>query len=91
MTLEDLKEYMTSPLILAAPKREVLQLYLYAMTHVVSMTLSVERKVEDNVYPMQFLVYFIKEILSESKVRYFHIMKPTYVLLTTFWKPVHYF
>jgi hypothetical protein len=50
--LEDLKEYMTSPLILATPKREVLQLYLYATTHVVSMTLSVERKVEDNVYPM---------------------------------------
>jgi hypothetical protein len=32
---------------------------------------------------MQYLVYFISNVLSDSKTQYFHIMKLTYTLLIT--------
>jgi TRAP-type uncharacterized transport system fused permease subunit len=83
---------MSRPPILVSPKlQEVLQLYISATTHVVNMALVVERKVEDSVHSIQFLVYFISEVLIEPKVWYFYIIKLAYALLITFWKLVHYF
>jgi hypothetical protein len=46
-------------------------------------TLLVERKVEDNVHYIQFLVYFISKVLNECKVQYFHIMNLAYALPIT--------
>jgi hypothetical protein len=40
---------------------------------------------------IQYLVYFISEVLSDSKTRYFHIMKSAYALLITSRKLSHYF
>jgi hypothetical protein len=40
---------------------------------------------------MEHPVYFISEVLSDSKTRYFHIMKLAYALLITSCKLSHYF
>jgi hypothetical protein len=40
---------------------------------------------------IQYLIYFISEVLSDSKTRYFHIMKSAYALLITSRKLSHYF
>jgi hypothetical protein len=47
------------------------------------MTLVVKHKVEDNIHPIQFLVYFINELMSKSNVHYFSIPKLAYVLIIT--------
>jgi hypothetical protein len=40
-------------------------------------------------YKIQYPVYFISEVLSDSKTQYFHIMKLAYALLITFRKISH--
>jgi len=49
------------------PGEEML-LYIAATTHVVSTAMVVERKEEGHAYGVQRPVYFISEVLSESKV-----------------------
>ena len=67
--LEDLKQHLQSPSILMAPMPgEELLLYIIATTHVVSTAIVVERKEEGHAYGVQRPVYFISEVLSESKV-----------------------
>ena len=69
--LEDLKQHLQSPPTLTAPlPGEELFLYIAATTHVVSTAIVVERKEEGHAYGVQRPVYFISEVLSESKVRY---------------------
>ena len=69
--LENLKHYLQSPLILTAPlPSEELLLYIAATTHVVSTAIVVELPEEGHAYGVQRPVYFISEVLSESKVRY---------------------
>ena len=43
-------------------------LYIVATTHVVSTAIVVERNEEGHAYGVQRPVYFISEVLSESKV-----------------------
>ena len=67
--LEDLKQHLQSPPILTAPMpREELLLYIAATTHVVSMAIVVERPEEGHAFGVQCPVYFVSEVLSESKV-----------------------
>ena len=74
--LEDLKEHLQSPPILTAPMLgEETLLYITATTHIVSTAIVVERKEEGHTYDVQRPVYFISEVLSESKVRYPPIQK----------------
>ena len=74
--LENLKHNLQSPLILTAPLPvEELLLYIAATTHVVSTAIVVECPEEGHAYGVQRLVYFISEVLSESKVRYPSIQK----------------
>jgi hypothetical protein len=40
---------------------------------------------------VQYPVYFVSEVLSDSKTRYLHIMKLAYALLITAHKLSHYF
>jgi hypothetical protein len=42
-------------------------------------------------HKIQYPVYFIGEVLSDSKIRYFHIMKLAYALLIMSRKLSHYF
>ena len=77
--LENLKHHLQSPPILIAPlPGEELLLYIAATTHVVSTPIIVERPEEGHAYGVQRPVYFISEVLSESKVRYSSIQKILY-------------
>jgi hypothetical protein len=58
---------------------------------VVSTTIVIEQGKPDTNCKIQYTVYIISEVLSDSKTRYFHIMKVTYTLLITSRKLFHYF
>jgi hypothetical protein len=47
---------------------------------VVSTTIVVERGESDTNRKIQYQIYFVSEVLSDSKTQYFHIMKLTYAL-----------
>jgi hypothetical protein len=86
------KKYLTTPRTLVAPEPyENLQLYISATSNVVSMVIVVERGDSDTNRKIYYPVYFISEVLSDSKSRYFHIMKLTYALVITSCKLSHYF
>jgi hypothetical protein len=70
---------------------ETLQLYISPTTNVVSTVLVVECEELGSIQKVQHPVYFVSEVLSESKVKYFQIMKLAYAVLITSWKLVHYF
>jgi hypothetical protein len=54
-----------------APKEgETLLLYIVATDRVVSTAIVVEREEVGHVYKVQRLVYFISEVLNESKTHY---------------------
>jgi hypothetical protein len=47
----------------------------------VSTTIIVGRGESDTNRKIQYQIYFVSEVLSDSKTQYFHIMKLTYALL----------
>jgi diketogulonate reductase-like aldo/keto reductase len=51
----------------------------------------VEREEEGHVYKVQQRVYYISEVLTDSKILYPHVQKLLYGLLMTFRKLRHYF
>src|SRR5207237_9693963 len=65
--------------------------YVAAASHVVSTAIIVERQEEGHTQKIQRPVYFISEVLSESKIRYPHVQKILYAMLITSRKLVHYF
>jgi hypothetical protein len=88
---EELK-YMTTPPTLVAPEPpKNLQLYISATSNVVSTTIVIKRGESNTNRKIQYPVYFVSEVLSDSKTRYFYIMKLTYTLLITSHKLSHYF
>ena len=66
-------------------------LYIVATSTVISAAIVVERKEEGRMYKVQRPVYYISEVLSESKIRYPHVQKLLYALLITSHKLHHYF
>jgi hypothetical protein len=90
--LAQLKDFLSKPPVLTAPrKKEQLLLYLTATTHVVSTTIVVERQEDGHAYPVQRPVYFVSEVLSESKARYQPVQKLLYAVIITSRKLRHYF
>jgi hypothetical protein len=82
--LAKLKDLLSKPRVLTAlRKKEQLLLYLAATTHVVSTAIVVERQEDGHTYPVQRLVYFVSEVLSESKARYQPVQKLLYAVLIT--------
>jgi hypothetical protein len=79
-----LKKYLTTPPTLVAPEpHKNLQLYILAISNVLSTTIIVEWGESNTTRKIQYLVYFISEVLSDSKTQYFDIMKLAYALLIT--------
>jgi ribonuclease HI len=58
---------------------------------VISTALVVERAEEGHAYPVQHPVYFIREVLGPSKIRYPQVQKLLYAVLLTAHKLRHYF
>jgi len=67
---QELKDFLTSPPILTAPEDMEVVLYIAATTSVVSTVLLVERDEPGHIYKVQRPVYFISEVLGESKACY---------------------
>jgi hypothetical protein len=70
---------------------EPLYLYVAATTQVVSAVIVVERAKEGHALPVQRPVYYISEVLSETKVRYPQIQKLLYTVVLARRKLRHYF
>src|SRR6266540_3275540 len=89
---DELKKFLTKPAVLVPPMpEEPLLLYIAATFHVVNTAIVVERQEEGHIHKVQRPVYFISEVLSESKIRYPQVQKILYVVLITSRKLVHYF
>jgi hypothetical protein len=83
--------YLTSsPILTPLEKNKDMMLYISATSTVVSTTIVVERKEEGHVYKVQRPVYYISEVLADSKIRYPHVQKLLYALLITSRKLRHY-
>jgi hypothetical protein len=87
-----LKKYLTtSPTLVAPEPHKNLQHYISPISNVDTAAIIVERRDLDTNRKIQYPVYFVSEVLSNSKTRYFHIMKVAYALLITARKLSHYF
>jgi hypothetical protein len=76
-----LKKYLIIP-----PKLLVL-----TMSNVVSTAIVIERGESDTDCKIQYPVYFVSEVLIDSKSLYFHIIKLPYALLIIARKLSYYF
>ena len=89
---EDLKRQLAAPPVLAAPvDKEPLLLYLAANARAVSVDIVVEWKEAGKEYPVQWLVYYISEVLIESNKRYPHWQKLVYGVFMSSQKLKQYF
>jgi len=90
--LERLKASLTRAPILTPPTDgEPLYLYVAATTQVVSAVIVVERQEEGHALPVQRPVYYISEVLSETKTLYPQIQKLLYAVVLARRKLRHYF
>jgi hypothetical protein len=82
--LGNLKALLTNAPILVPPAPgEALLIYVAATTQVVSAAIVVERREEGHALPIQRPVYFISEVLSETKIRYPQVQKLLYAVILT--------
>jgi ribonuclease HI len=90
--LDKLKATLARAPILTPPQDgEPLYLYVAATTQVVSAVIVVERAEEGHALPVQRPVYYITEVLSETKARYPQIQKLLYAVVLARRKLRHYF
>jgi hypothetical protein len=81
----------SSPILVPPATGEPLLLYIATTTQEVRAVLVVERAEEGHTLLIQRLVYFISEVLSETKVCYPQIQKLLYTIVFTRRKLRHYF
>jgi hypothetical protein len=80
-----------APILTPPQDSKPLFLYVAATTQVVSAVVVVERTEEGHVLPVQRPVYYISEVLSETKTRYPQIQKLLYAVVLAQRKLRHYF
>ena len=86
----DIKKMLSTAPILASPMpREPMLLYIAATNRVVSSVVIVERNEDGKKH--QRPVYYLSEVLSNSKQNYPHYQKMTYGVYMTAKKLKHYF
>jgi hypothetical protein len=90
--LDKLKASLTHAPILTPPQdSEPLYLYVDATTQVVSAVIVVERAEEGHVLPVQRPVYYMSEVLSDTKTCYPQVQKLLYAVVLARCKLRHYF
>jgi ribonuclease HI len=90
--LDKVKETLAHAPILTPPRDgEPLYLYVAATTQVVTAVIVVERTEEGHALPVQRPVYYISEVLSETKACYPQVQKLLYVVVLVRRKLRHYF
>ncbi|XP_051212016.1 uncharacterized protein [Lolium perenne] len=90
--LQELKRILSSAPVLAAPTpSEPMFLYLATSNKVISIVIVVERQEEEHEYGVQRPVYYVSEVLTESKQRYPHFQKLAYGVFLVSRKLRHYF
>jgi ribonuclease HI len=90
--LDKLKATLAHAPILTLPQdNEPIYLYVVATTQVVSAVIVVERTEEGHALPVQRPVYYISEVLSETKARYPQVQKLLYAVVLARRKLRHYF
>jgi hypothetical protein len=80
-----------APILTPPQDDEPLYLYVAATTQVVSAVIVVEHTMEGHALPVQQPVYYISEVLSETKAQYPQIQKLLYVVVLARRKLRHYF
>jgi hypothetical protein len=80
-----------APILTPLQDGEPLYLYVAATTQVVSAAIVVERTEEGHALPVQRPVYYISEVLSETKARYPQVQKLLYAVVLARHKLRHYF
>jgi hypothetical protein len=80
-----------APILTPPQDSEPLYLYVVATTQVVSAVIVVERMEERHALQVQRPVYYISEVLSETKARYPQIQKLLYAVVLARRKLRHYF
>jgi len=69
--LDELKQFLTMPPVMTAPQPgETLLVYIATTNRVISTAIVVEREKARHAYKVQCPIYFISEVLNESKARY---------------------
>lgn len=90
--LDEVKRILSNPSVLTPlALGEPLLLYVVGTNQVVSIVLVVEREEEGHVLQVQRPVYYITEMLSDSKTRYPQILKFIYAVMVARRKLRHYF
>jgi hypothetical protein len=81
----------TRPVITPPTSKETLLLYISSTTNVVSTVLVAEREEKGQAYPVQRPVYYVSEVLADTKTCYTQPQKLLYAVLITLRKLRHYF
>ena len=89
---DKLKTFLATPPTLVSPDPgEPLLLYIAATTELVSAALVVEREELGHALKVQRPVYFVNEVLSDTRIRYPQVQNMIYAVLKAKRKLLHYF